>query len=75
MLRQCDASIGTVPVQDGVSVGELGEDVLGLCGPDDGLGVRVVCGATGVDSGLQLGDVGEGATANALVGNPFGSGD
>jgi len=48
------------------SATDLGDDLLGGLGPDEGMGVLVVVGDVVVDGGDQLGHASEASSADAL---------
>ena len=52
-----------------LSTADLGEDVGGSGGPDEGLGVPVVLGEVAMDGDLQVGNALEDTAADALAGD------
>ena len=52
-----------------LSTADLGEDVGGSGGPDEGLGVPVVLGEVAMDGDLQVGNALEDSAADALAGD------
>src|SRR5262245_45990403 len=78
-VRGVTVSLTSVPTQSFVSLGEvverlssapvLGDDWIGLCGPDEGLGIGVSVIDPFADGGLELSDVVKGAAPDALASN------
>ena len=69
VVRHTVLYLSRCPCQRGLGPRDLGQDVLGAGGPDEGLGVGVVVHDVQVDGQLQFRHAGKAVALNAVLGD------